>query len=322
MWGTVYETLGVESYHETIATTETVTGEQWEIGWTTVMPKARVWAGPRHTYEPAPATYIAIPRPYELTYKIDRFKLDDDIFGVYFRMLPDMARALKRWPDLELRDLLEASGAYTSGSVQNGLDGVANFSLAHPVSLYNSTLGTYINDFTGGGQNVTYTSSAGGNVTTLVGGTLTPVAFATLHEYMQTLKGEDNEVLGVSPNLLMCAPQLETEARLILQAASIAPPQWGVYITNQVGAAENILRRFGVDLLINKFLKKQYTWYLMDTTQAVKPFTWALRESPQIVPRINENDPVVFDDHAYLWGAWMRATPAWSYPFLAARSGP
>jgi len=322
MWGTIYESLGVPQYYTEIATTVPVKSTQWEIAWTGIMPKARVWAGPRHVYQPAAQTYTAVPQPFELTYEIDKFNLDDDQFGVFFRMLPDLARQLKRWPDLQMRDLLEATGAFSSATIQQGFDGLSNFNTAHNVNLYNSSMGTYCNDFTGGGQNVTYTKSGGGTVTTLVGGNLTPVSFATLWEYMNTLKGEDNEVLGVTPSLMMIAPQLRVEAEVILKASFFAPPQWGQYITSQVGAADNVLNRFGVGLLENKFLKNAYTWYLMDTTHSVKPFTWVLREAPQVVPRINADDPIVFDNHMLVWGAWMRGCPAWSYAFLCARSGP
>ena len=322
MWGTIYESLGVEEQYQKIATTVPLKTAQWEIGWTGIMPKARVWAGPRHPYQPAAQTYIAVPQPYELTYEIDKFNLDDDQFGVFFRMLPDMARQLKRWPDLQMRDLLEASGAYSSTTIQQGFDGLSNWNTAHLINLYNSGLGSYCNDFTGGGQNVTYTKPGGGTGTTLVGGSLAPVAYGTLAEYMQTIKGEDGEVLGVNPNLMQIAPQLEVEANMILKASYFAPPQWGVNITSQVGAAENVLKRFGIDYIENKFLANKYTWYLMDLSQSVKPFTWVLREAPIVVPRINENDPIVFDNHMLMWGAWMRACPAWSYAFLCARSGP
>jgi phage major head subunit gpT-like protein len=322
MWGEVFSSLSVDSVAAQIASTIPVSGEQFTMGWTGMMPKARIWAGSRHVHEPAPQLYTVVPRPYELTYSIDRFKLDDDIFGLYYRELPDMARQLKRWPDYELRDLLEASGAYSDAVSQAGLDGLANWSTAHPVDLYDATKGTYINDFTGGGQNISYPKTGGGTVTTLVGGALTPTSFTTLWEYMSTLKGEDNEPLGVTADCLMHAPQLKAEVELILRSTFFAPPQWGVNITSQVGAADNPLKRFGVRSIENKFLKNIYTWYLMDTSAAMKPFTWALREAPVIVPRMNEADPVVFDTHHFLWGAWMRAAPAWSFAFLAARSGP
>lgn len=322
MWGQIYSQLGVDSVAPKIATTIPCSTTQWTTGWTGLLPKARVWTGSRVAHEMAPQLYTVVPRPYELTYTIDRFTLDDDQFGIYYRMLPDMARQLQRWPDYELRDLIEASGAYSSTAIQLGLDGVSNWNTAHPIDIYNAALGTYCNDFTGGGVTITYSQPGGGTNTVLVGGDLTPTGFTTLYEYMTTIRGQDNEVLGVMPDTLMHHPLRKAEAELITKSTFFAPPTWGVAVTGQVGTADNPLRRFGVELQENRYLNDWDTWYLMDTKQVVKPFTWVLREAPRVVPRINENDPVVFDTHTFLYGAWMRATPAWSFPFLAARSGP
>lgn len=318
MVGEAYGTTPTQfqEFATTIPTTTTV----WEAGWTGMLDKMRVWSGPRVTHQPAPQTYQVTVLPYELTEEIDRFHLDDDKFGIYYRLLPDMARQAKRWPDYEIRDLLENAGAQT-GTRQNGFDGLTAFNTAHPVDLYDSSKGTYSNDFTGGGMNVTYPKPGGGTSTVLTGGAFSPTAFATLTEYMMTLKAEDNEAMGIRPNLLMVAPQLMLEAELVLKSMFFAPPSWGS-ISSQVGAADNPLKRFGVETLVNPLLKDATTWYLFDTTKALKPLLWILRGSPVFTPRVNEDDPVVFDRHVYQYGVWGRATPAWNFSWLFARSGP
>lgn len=296
----------------------------WEAGWTGKLPKMRVWTGPRVAFEPAPQTYSVTPKPYEATLVIDRFHLDDDKFGIYYRMFADMGQQAALWPDFELRDLIEASGAWSSTTAQAGLDGLPFFSTAHPIDFYNqgaSGPGTYINDFTGGGQNVNYSKTGGGNTTISVGGAFSPTAFKTLVEYQGQLKGEDNEVLDVTPSHLMHAWLLKAEVDLVLKSQFFAPPAWGT-ITGQVGAGDNILKRYGVEPLLNPRLKNAATWYSLDLTKAVKPFLWILREPVRLVPRTSEDDPIVFDIHAYVWGEWARAAPAWNYSWLAARSGP
>jgi phage major head subunit gpT-like protein len=317
MWGQTYSTTPI--IYPQFVTTVPVTSSQLVLAWTGMMPKFRVWYGPRVVNEDAPQTYTVVPRPYENTYAIDRFTLDDDQFGVHYRLLPDMARQAKRWPEYEIRDLLENAGAYT-GAAQNGFDGLTYFNTAHPVDLYDTTKGTYINDFTGGGQNVTITKPTG-STTVLTGGAISPTAFLTLWGYMSTLKGEDNEALNVTPNRLMHAPLIKGEVQLLLKSTFFAPPAWSS-IGSQVGAADNPLTRFGVEPIENPLFKNALTWYLMDCTKATMPFTWALREAIMTVPRVNENDPVVFDSHRFLWGGWGRAAPAWGFSWLAARSGP
>jgi phage major head subunit gpT-like protein len=290
------------------------TSTQLSLAWTGRMPKARAWFGSRQPHEPAPQTYTVVPIPYENTYMIDRFHLDDDQFGVYYRMLPDMALQWKKQPDYEIRDMLENTGVQI-GARQNGFDGLTAFNTAHPVDLYDTSKGTYSNDFTGGGQTI-------GGV--LIGGALSPVAFASVIEYQQTLKDEAGERLGITPNVLMIPPTLQVEAQLILKAAFFAPPAWGAYsqISGQVGAADNVLSRMGVEPVVNHQLMTNTRWYSLDTTKAFKPFLWVVREGVTMTPRVSEDDPVVFDTHKFLWGGWDRMCPAWSYSWLYARSGP
>jgi phage major head subunit gpT-like protein len=286
----------------------------FEDGWIGRMPKMRVWNGPRIVNEPAPQTYQVTVLPYENTYALDRFHLDDDKLGIYYPILIDLALQAKRWPEFELRDLLENTGAQT-GSRQNGLDALSFFNTAHPVDLYDSTKGTYSNDFTGGGMSISGAT---------VGGALSPTAFGTIVEYMMTLKAEDGERLGILPNLLMVPPNLKAESEYILKNTFSAPPQWSTWgsLGTQVGSSDNIYKRFGVEPHVNHNLMSATKWYVMDTTKSIKPLRWILREQPVFTPRVNENDPIVFDSHQYMWGAWGRATPAWSFSWLMARSGP
>lgn len=316
---TTANTMIGESYGTTAVTypmyTTTVpcNTEQISFAWTGLMPKPRAWYGPRQPHEPAAQTYTVVPIPYENTYTIDRFHLDDDQMGVYYRVLPDMARQWKRFPEYEIRDLLEATGVQGTTARQLGLDGLSNFNTAHPVNIYDPSLGTYCNDFDGGGVSI------GG---TTVGGALSPTAFSSLAEYMQTIKGEDGEAMGVNPTTMMVPSNLQVEANLILSAAFLAPPSWGAYspISGQVGAAENVMRRFGVELHVNPLLLQTKRWYLMDNSKSMKPLLWVQREAPRTVPRVSESDPVVFDEHKFYWGGWARACPAWNFPWLMARS--
>lgn len=311
--GAAYDAVKKALIFPRIAQTTPV-GEAAQIAfaWCGMLPKARMWQGPRVVHEPAPQTYVVVPVPYEHTTSIDRFHLDDDKAGVYYRTLPDQAHQLAKQPDYWMRDMLEARGNFASGAYQNGLDGLTHWNSAHPVDLYNPAAGTYTNDFTGGGVVVNGI---------LVGGAFGSTAFSTLRNNFGTLKGEDGEPLELMMDLLMVPAMLETEATVILQAAFYAPPAWGT-LTGQVGAADNVFRRFGVELLVNKLLVSQTKWYGMVTGGAVKPFQWCEREASRIVQRTSEQDPVMFDEHKMLSGGWGRGVPAWNLAWLSARSGP
>jgi len=320
MVGSVYLTDPLEAHWKEVTTELPIKSAQLVLAWTGVMPKARVWLGPRVIHSAAAQTYVAVPLAYELTYEMDQFHIEDDIHGSYFRWIPDLVRQTRRWESYEIRDFLQNQGAYT-GAVQNGYDGLTFFNTSHPIDVYNSALGTYCNDFSAGGQNVTYTKANGGNVTIATGGGIGVTAFKTLYEYMMTLQGEDGERLGIRPVTLMHPPNIKTEVEVILRDSFFAPPAWGA-IGSQVGAADNAFKRFGVTPYLNEFLTDPQMWYLADTTRAFKPIGWGLRRAWEIVPRFNENDPNVFDRHALLLGGKARGTPFWGYSFLMCRSGP
>jgi phage major head subunit gpT-like protein len=111
---------------------------------------------------------------------------------------------------------------------------------------------------------------------------------------------------------------------LILKSTFFAPPTWASFgsTTSQVGAADNPLKRFGVEPIQNDFLASNTKWYLQDNTKALKPLLMIVRDAVRTVPRMNENDPVVFDTHMFQWGQWARMGFGWNFPYLMSRSGP
>jgi phage major head subunit gpT-like protein len=328
MLGAVYDSTPV--LFQKFASTVPSDGDQNVYGWTGRTPKPRAWYGPRVVNEPAPQTYTLANVPFENTIKIDRFRLDDARArgDIYWRTMPDLALQAKRWPDFQMRDLLQAKGVSSSAAAQLGLDGLPHWSTAHPVdffnpnqkNLYGST--TYINDFTAGGQVVAYPKPSGGTQNVTVGGGISPQAIATIVEYQRGLTAEDGEPIGVTPSHILHPDSMLLEVDLILNRAFFANPTWGT-ITGQVGAAENPMRQFKLEGVSWSLLDGDATtFYSLDCTKSFMPFIWQLREAPTLAQRTQENDPIVFDTHQFLWGYWMRGAAGWDYAFLSARSGP
>lgn len=297
-------------------------GSIWEDGWMGRMPKMRLWSGPRVYNEPAPQTYQAVPQPFELSYALDQFAFDDDEFGVFYPMLLDYAEQTKQWPEYQMRDFVEASGAWASTQTQKGLDGLSFFNVAHQTNIYSLTTGTinagtaYANDFTGGGVTVN-------GIT--VGGAFGAVPLMTMIEYMQTYRAEDGERLRITPSHLMIPPSLWAEANYVLKnqlaAQSVGYTTWGAAQT-QVGATDNVVARMGVEPFVNKNLASFTKYYLMDLTKSVKPMRWILRKPVSFRPLVSPTDPLVVDQHLFTWVGDGRGCPAWSPSWLMARGGP
>lgn len=320
----------VPIFYPKIMTTVPCSTEFFVDAWIGRMPKMREWLGPRVAYEPARQTYTAQIQNFEGTYTIDRFELDDDKYGVVYAMLPDMAYNGKCWPEFTLRDWLEGLGSMGTSARQLGLDGLSHWNTAHPVNIYQTTAfassaigATYTNDSTGGGYTATVYTTGSGTTTKLIGGALTPSAVSSVVEYQMLLPDESGELHGLVPDTIMVPALLKVEGEVVVKNVSFAPPTWGYNLTSQVGAADNPIKRFGLDLLVNPRLRSQTVWYSLVTNRSVKPFRW-IERTPLVgpIPRTAETDPVVFDNHRYTWGDWGRATVAPAMPFLSHRSGP
>lgn len=311
-------------YYDKIATTIPSQTEQNVYGWIGMIDKMREWVGSRTTRTPAPETYVVFNQPYELTEEVDKFKLQDDTWGIYYQLFKMMGDQARKWPDYQLRDLLQNIGTQV-GTRQNGLDGLTHWNQAHPIDIYDSSKGTYSNDFTSGGFTVNGVN---------VGGPLTVNGFATLWEEFAARKSQSGEPFGLMPNLVTVPTQLKVPAMTILQAQFFGAPVIGSLGTAaggqpnapMVGSTENMLRGW-TDLLIVPELgitnsTAVSVWYMFATQMGVKPFTFQQRQAANMVYRTNEQDPVVFDKHKYVYGVDARGAVAWSHAFLSARSGP
>lgn len=278
--------------------------------------KMRLWVGARQVNFPAVEQYTVTVQPFENTQGIDLWALADDQYSVYGPQMQMLVSSAVENPEYQLRDLIENTGAQT-GSRQFGYDGLAHWSTAHPVDVYNAAEGTYCNDFGTAGVSL-------GTPSATVGGYLNPTTYASVLAYAKTIKRQDGEIYGVSPDTLMVPTSLETMGQAILQTQYLASPTigsaWG-QLTGQVGTADNVLARQGVNLLVNKRLTNTKAWYVLDTGQVVKPFLRVVHEAPVFTARNQPQDPVVFDLHSALYGVHSQECPAWGPSFLSFRSG-
>lgn len=312
-----------ESWYNKVATVYNVDGEQWVSVWIGMLDKYREWLGPRKTHQPAPQTYLVPIKNWELTEELDEFRLADSTaqmaMSYYAPTVAFMGMQAKKLWDYQLRDLILTTGAYTSTSgFQNGTDGLTHWNTAHNVDFYDSSKGTYPNDYRG-------TATGFGSVT--CGGAFSTNGFNTIWQDMAARRSESNEALGLEADLTMVPAQLKAAATVVLQSQFYAPPQVGAIGNGSganaplVGAMDNPLKGW-TDLYVNKDLTNANDWFMLVTKAPIKPFSILLRLMPDFVPRVSPDDPVVFNMHKILYGSKARGTPAWALPWLSSISGP
>jgi phage major head subunit gpT-like protein len=240
--------------------------------------KMRKWDGPRIIQNLKTGAYLLENDPYELTVGVDRRDIRDDLVGVYNSQFDDMGRAARLWPDQTLRSALQA------GTSNLGFDGVAFFSTAHPLN----PAGNQSNNFT-----TTPLSAAN---------------FSTVRAAMAAYTGQDGEVLGVQPNVLIVPPQLEDTANTIVTA------QYGA------SGATNIQQGQARVVVVPGLANQGTTWYVADDNNAIKFLIWQLREAPIFTAKTSFNDDNVFFENQFLWGINSEGVAGYGPWFLAARA--
>lgn len=295
-------------------------------GWLEMPDNMRIWHGPRVVQDPAPQTYSVPMLPWEITMALDQFALMDDTYGLYAPIAERIGQKTAKLQDYALRDLLQGNGQLGAAPFSVGTDGLSMWNTAHPVDIWDPSKGVYPNDYGAAGVSV-------GGIT--VGGLFSTNAYATAWSDMSGRLNASGEAIGVNPDRLLVPSQLRFPAAVVIQSAMFAPqsimtlgggnfPTPGAPLPANapfVGAMDNPLRG-SADLRWTPDLNRQPTaWYLGDTSDIMKPLGWAVHTAPTFVVRNSPQDPIVFDQHKYLWGSWARATPHWGFPWNMSRSG-
>lgn len=254
------------------------------------LPRMREWLGERVYNNLASASYNLVNRDFEQSEKIPRNKFEDDKFGIYAPMFKMIGEAVSYWPDDLVMEALLAGGSSLC------YDGQYFFDTDHPKQLNNSA---------GGTQSNLYTTTA-----------LTAANFGTTRAAMRALVGEDGKPLKVRPNLLVVPPALEKTAREIVVATTVPSAAGTASQTNtQAGQADVLV----IDELAAAAGGSDTTWYLMDTTKAVKPFIFQERKAPTFTFFDKPTDATVFERREFRFGAESRGAAGYALWFLAAK---
>lgn len=321
-YSTAYQTT--PSFYAKIARVVPITNESVVNGWIGMLDRPREWVGPRQVRTPAPQTYLVTPKPFELTWELDRFRMDDDRanFGLYLDAARQHGALDAKVPDYELRDLIFNRGSWT-GDAQKGTDGLTHWNAAHLIDPYDAGKGSYCNDFRGG-------VLVDG---TMIGGAFSANAFNSVYSEASIRKMESGEAGMTTPDLTVASTILRGPVTAVLGSPLMAVPNFagmgtgavGTANAPLVGAVNNVLQGWTDYELIEDFAVSATTklqWMMLRSKGNVRPFSMFIREAAVMVPRVSEDDPVVFDRHAYQFGSYQRLAPAWGLPFLSSISGP
>lgn len=245
------------------------------------LPAMREWLGPRLLANIDSHAYTLVNRHFELTVGVSRDDIEDDQLGWTSPLLSEFGRQAAKWPDQLARDAMQA------GTTDNGFDGVPFFATTHDLDP-------------AGNQSNNFTTNP-----------LTAANYATTRESMMAYTGEDGQPLGVMPDLLIVPPQLESEARTILNADIIASGSAGV---------SNVYKSSADLLVMPELSGEATTWYLADSSRPLMPLIWQVRKPVVLTSRTSLSDENVFTSNRFEYGIDGRGAVGYGPWFLMSRN--
>lgn len=268
-------------YQQVAYTVPSVSSEN-VYGWMADLPNMREWLGERQFHNLEAHEYTLKNKTWELSAYVKRETIEDDSFGVYNPAIQNMGMRAKKHPDQLIATLMN------NGENIECYDGANFFSASHP---------TDPNDPGSATQQNYWSSGKGLDETNLI----------AVRAAMMNFKNEKGERLNVRPNLIVVPSALEITARKILQA------------TLTTNGGTNVLTGL-MDILVVPELDSDTEWYLLDTTNAIKPFIYQERRALQYSFSNQINDESVRKLKRFEYYADCRDNAGVSLWFLATKA--
>lgn len=266
--------------------------------WIAQLPGMREWVGARQMHSAVLRNYTLTNREFEASIKLNKFLVADDQHGAFGVTVEAHAQSVARWRDERMAAAVEAAVSTEC------YDGQYFFDTDHPVSLDDSSLGTYSNKLAGAAYDLAND----------------PIGvWQAASELMATYKGDSNKPLGLMANAIMVPPSLRRWAVQAAKAELVPQTVKNVLGTENVAAAavSNIYIGDFV-VIVNPYLTTAAA-YVMCLDRAVKPFVWQERQSPTFTALVDPTLPNMFNAKEFIYGDEARGAEGYSLPFLAIR---
>lgn len=287
---------GTPTFYDQICTVVPMGTRQLTNTWLDRIPQLKRWVGPRVVNNVFAHSRTITALPYEDTIALDKFDIEDDQLGLFIMGVQGLGEAAKKWADN-----ITAKFIQDEASVVLGYDGVPVYSTAHPLL---------------GGVDGGLPAGAPATQSNLFVNTpLTYDNYRMVRAAMGAWVGADGAPLMAAPDVLMVPPQLEGQAKLILESDFLAQGA----LTSTSNAPTTNIWKGSAKILVNPWLAGMpNNWWLLDTRSVIKPFAHYLRTAPIMTALTNPNDPNVFFNHQFIWGVEARGAASETVWWLSA----
>ena len=125
-------------------------------------------------------------------------------------------------------------------------------------------------------------------------------AYIKARTTVMSLTNSKGRPLNLIPNKLVVPPALEKEARDIL-------------VSDFINGTRNTMQGTAEPLVVPQLAGHDSKWFLLCTTRPVKPLIYQQRKKAKFVSLVSENDPNVFMQKKFLYGADSRGNVGYGF---------
>jgi phage major head subunit gpT-like protein len=252
--------------------------------WLSTFPKMRKWVGDKVIKSLAAFNYTITNDDWEATIAVDRNDIEDDQLGIYKPQAEMAGFSAKQLPD-EI-----VSALWTGGFTNLCYDGQYFFDTEHPV---------------GNEENrIVNTSNKGVVVLSAASQALAIASLGAARTALRKMKNDEGQSLNVIPDTLRVPPALENVALVLANNDRLDD-----------GKANPFKGTFVVE--VDPRLATDTEWYLYDSSKPVKPMIYQERKAPVFVQMTDPQNPEVFLQKKYHFGAEARAAGGYGFWQLA-----
>lgn len=270
----------VEPTWQKIAMKVPSTTSQEDYAWLSQFPRMKRWIGDKAVKALSAFKYSVINNDFEATVEVDRNHIEDDQIGIYKPMAQGAGHSAKQWPDEMVAEVV--NGAFANPC----FDGQYFCDTDHPVG-----------DGEGGTNSVSNKGTAVLSIATLA---LAQASYGAARIAMMQFKDDENRPLNVIPNILMVPPALMDVANALMTVDRLEDGKPNPY----KGTAE---------VVVNTRITSATAWFLLDTSQPVKPFIFQERKAPVFVQQTDPQTADVFMRKKFKFGAEARGASGYGF---------
>lgn len=269
------------TYDQVATVIPSTTGANF-YAWMEQFPQLRKWVGDKAVQRIERQDYTVPNEDYEATIVVKRNHIEDDQLGIYPSNAAGYGTTAANWPDKLIYDLIN------NGFKGKCFDGQPFFSESHPVAKekFSNLLKAPLS---------------------IESQALAKAGFGKAREMMWSLRDSQGEPLSLNPNILLVGPALYDTAVALMTTDRLEDGKPNPY-------------KNAAKVVMSQRIKSTTSWFLLDTTQALKPFIFQMRKKPVFVSQVTPDSDSVFMRAEYLFGVEARGAAAYAFWQMAVGS--